>query len=146
MSIIIGGRLCRGFPNAMRNVSMRIRYSQRTHYDLTVNLMLRPFHKSYRCFAAKVDRESPSDNESIRDGSQKISNRKDKEVEPLPFLIEILPESARAYALLARVDKPIGTALLLWPCLWSTALAASQTTNVLGLPDPKLICLFTVGE
>lgn len=28
------------------------------------------------------------------------------------------------YLLLARLDKPIGTWLLLWPCAWSIAIAA----------------------
>ena len=29
-----------------------------------------------------------------------------------------LPHSVRPYALLARLDKPIGTWLLAWPCFW----------------------------
>jgi 4-hydroxybenzoate polyprenyltransferase len=29
-----------------------------------------------------------------------------------------LPEKVRPYALLARLDKPIGTWLLAWPCMW----------------------------
>lgn len=29
-----------------------------------------------------------------------------------------LPRSARPYAKLARLDKPIGTWLLAWPCMW----------------------------
>ena len=35
-----------------------------------------------------------------------------------------LPEAAVPYGELARWDRPIGTWLLLWPCLWSIALAA----------------------
>ena len=34
-----------------------------------------------------------------------------------------LPPSAWPYAQLARWDRPIGWQLLLWPCLWSSALA-----------------------
>jgi len=64
--------------------------------------------------------------------------------------VRMLPNSLRPYALLARVDKPIGTALLLWPCLWSTALAASQPGGgwdyLAGAPDPSLIALFTIGS
>jgi len=64
--------------------------------------------------------------------------------------VRMLPNSLRPYALLARVDKPIGTALLLWPCLWSTALAASQPGGgwdyLAGAPDPSLIALFTIGK
>jgi 4-hydroxybenzoate polyprenyltransferase len=54
---------------------------------------------------------------------------------------KVLPESLQPYARLARMDKPIGTWLLLWPCWWSTALAASPGT----LPDMSLLTLFGVG-
>jgi 4-hydroxybenzoate polyprenyltransferase len=39
------------------------------------------------------------------------------------------------------VDKQVGTLLLLWPCYWSTALAAPMNT----LPDPMLMCQFGLG-
>ena len=53
---------------------------------------------------------------------------------------EYLPLSVQPYARLARMDKPIGTFLLLWPCWWSTALAANHS-----LPDAKLLGLFGIG-
>ncbi len=37
--------------------------------------------------------------------------------------IGILPAVARPYASLMRIDRPIGTWLLFWPCAWSVALA-----------------------
>ena len=49
------------------------------------------------------------------------------------------PAATRPYLRLSRADRPIGTWLLLWPCAWSTALAAE------ALPDPKLLGLFTAG-
>lgn len=39
------------------------------------------------------------------------------------------------------MDKQVGTMLLLWPCIWSTALAAPLGS----LPDPMLLAQFTVG-
>lgn len=51
----------------------------------------------------------------------------------------LLPKWARPYARLLRLDRPIGIWLLLWPCLWSLALAAPQG------PDIGLILLFTFG-
>lgn len=51
----------------------------------------------------------------------------------------LLPRAWRPYARLARLDRPIGTWLLLWPCWWSLALAAK------GLPDPLLFVLFGIG-
>ena len=38
-------------------------------------------------------------------------------------LIGALPAAVRPYAALMRVDRPIGTWLLYWPCAWSVALA-----------------------
>ncbi len=49
------------------------------------------------------------------------------------------PSAARPYLRLARVDRPIGTWLLLLPCWWGAALAS------LGWPDPWLLFLFAVG-
>lgn len=50
-----------------------------------------------------------------------------------------LPAAARPYARLMRLDRPIGTWLLLLPCWWSIALAADRW------PDPWLMALFGVG-
>ena len=49
------------------------------------------------------------------------------------------PRSLRPYLRLARLDRPIGTWLLLWPCWWSIALAAERW------PDPVLLVLFGLG-
>ena len=38
-------------------------------------------------------------------------------------LIGALPQAMRPYASLMRVDRPIGTWLLYWPCAWGVALA-----------------------
>ncbi|KAJ8651505.1 4-hydroxybenzoate polyprenyl transferase [Lichtheimia ornata] len=38
--------------------------------------------------------------------------------------IDKLPEKWAPYAFLARIDKPIGTWLLFWPCAWSATMAA----------------------
>ena len=56
-------------------------------------------------------------------------------------LVESAPASVRPYLYLSRVDKPIGTMLLLWPCFWSTALAAGSS-----YPDPQLLLLFSTGS
>jgi 4-hydroxybenzoate polyprenyltransferase len=48
-------------------------------------------------------------------------------------------ERGLAYVQLARIDKPIGTLLLLWPTLWALWLAAD------GLPDLWALLVFVVG-
>jgi 4-hydroxybenzoate polyprenyltransferase len=55
------------------------------------------------------------------------------------WIDRLVPRPARPYLCLARVDRPIGTWLLLFPCWWSVALAAP------GWPDPWLLALFAVG-
>ena len=85
-------------------------------------------------------------------------------------LMKMMPSNAQLYAQLARFDKPIGTMLLLWPCLWSTALASganivnspalvsmeatgasiameSSATSLLSVAgDPSLLALFATGS
>ena len=45
----------------------------------------------------------------------------------------------QAYAYLIRLDKPIGSLLLLWPTLWALWLASS------GMPDLSTLFIFVVG-
>ncbi len=49
------------------------------------------------------------------------------------------PAALRPYARLARLDRPIGTWLLLFPCWWGIALAGE------AWPDWYLIALFGIG-
>jgi len=51
----------------------------------------------------------------------------------------LLPRWAEPYARLARLDRPIGTWLLLFPGWWGIALAAPRW------PDPLLLALFAIG-
>lgn len=59
------------------------------------------------------------------------------------------PAAARPYLRLMRADRPIGFWLLLWPCWWSTALAAEKSValfpNVVHFPNLLLLALFAVG-
>jgi 4-hydroxybenzoate polyprenyltransferase len=53
------------------------------------------------------------------------------------------PPWSRPYLRLSRLDRPIGSWLLLMPCWWSAALAAGVTGNLGQLP--LIIALFFVG-
>lgn len=48
-------------------------------------------------------------------------------------------QKLQTYAQLMRIDKPIGTLLLLWPTLWALWIAAQ------GFPDFSVLLVFTVG-
>ena len=53
------------------------------------------------------------------------------------------PQWSRPYLRLARLDRPIGSWLLLMPCWWSVALAAGVAGDVTSLPLD--VVLFLVG-
>ncbi len=55
------------------------------------------------------------------------------------WILRVAPAWSRPYLRLARMDRPIGTLLLLWPCWWSIAMATD------GWPSPLLLLLFAVG-
>ena len=48
-------------------------------------------------------------------------------------------ERLEQYYYLVRLDRPIGTLLLLWPALWALWIAGH------GKPDPLVLCVFLVG-
>ena len=50
-----------------------------------------------------------------------------------------LARRATEYARLMRLDKPIGTWLLLWPALWALWVAGA------GRPEPRVLIVFVVG-
>ncbi len=53
--------------------------------------------------------------------------------------VERLPEPWRACVQLTRIDRPIGSLLLLWPTLAALWIAAE------GSPSPLLLLVFTIG-
>jgi len=62
------------------------------------------------------------------------------------------PENFKPYFKLARFDRPIGSWLLFWPCWWSLALAAGETSvfrwpvlHAPPWPDPVMLALFLIG-
>ena len=66
------------------------------------------------------------------------------------WVYRVLPRALWPYAQLARWDRPIGWQLLMWPCWWSAALAASayaRPGDALStlLPSPWHLVLFLIG-
>ena len=58
------------------------------------------------------------------------------------WTLRLAPAPVRPYLRLIRLDRPIGTWLLLFPCWWSLTLAAAASG---GWPDPWLLALFALG-
>lgn len=70
------------------------------------------------------------------DTSDKLRSRRVEEKETRTWQQKISP-----YARLMRIDRPIGSWLLFWPCGWSIALSAPAGC----WPDPMMLGLFGVG-
>ena len=56
------------------------------------------------------------------------NNNTEQQQPQIPFLLKLTPKQLHPYAYLARIDKPIGTMLLLYPCWWSIAIASGNAT------------------
>ncbi|XP_032680687.1 4-hydroxybenzoate polyprenyltransferase, mitochondrial [Odontomachus brunneus] len=57
-------------------------------------------------------------------------------------LVNNASPKVQPYMKLIRMDKPIGSWLLFWPCGWSIAMATPAGT----LPDPYMLLLFGIGS
>jgi len=64
-----------------------------------------------------------------------------REFKVAPKLVSNFPSPVQPFLRLARLDKPIGTWLLFWPCGWSLCLA----TPAGQLPDLSMLAIFGVG-
>ncbi|XVF44533.1 hypothetical protein PTKIN_Ptkin02bG0131800 [Pterospermum kingtungense] len=82
-----------------------------------------------------------STSSGVADSSNKGSNNNKNVAEVRSWIEVYLPRAIQPYAKLARLDKPIGTWLLAWPCMWSITLASPPG----HLPDFKMMALFGCG-
>lgn len=110
-------------------------------YGRDRNTSSSPYARTWRSFAASAS--------SKEEDRRAVSNRGGfaASEDPAPeasntWVENVLPSSMVPYAKLIRLDRPIGTALLAWPCFWSIALAAP----VGALPDVGLLATFGVGS
>ena len=73
---------------------------------------------------------------AVREFSSQVRNKENK---PNKRLLQTVMKSP--YARLMRIDRPIGSWLLFWPCGWSIALSAPAGC----WPDPLMLALFGTG-
>lgn len=101
---------------------------------------------THRTFASSTiplasSTSSTSDGEKREEDEGGLSERATAPEAENTWVDRALPSSAVPYAKLVRLDRPIGSALLAWPCFWSIALAADPGS----LPDATTLGLFGVG-
>lgn len=75
-----------------------------------------------------------------------MNNETHSDIKPQSFILRALPLNLRPYALLARLDRPVGVWLLLLPGWWGLVLGAHAGAG--GLMTPRLwglMALFAAG-
>ena len=85
------------------------------------------------------EREGPAPKAWEGEGPADARAADPSDIRPDDWVERRLPVWARPYARLARLDRPIGTWLLLFPGWWGIALAGRRW------PDPVLLALFALG-
>ncbi len=83
------------------------------------------------------EREGPAQREGEGEAAARCADPSD--IHQGDWVERYLPAWARPYARLARLDRPIGTWLLLFPGWWGIAIASPRS------PDPLLLLLFAIG-
>ncbi len=78
----------------------------------------------------------------MNDGAQRRANASD--IPRAGWVDRLAPAPLHPWIRLARLDRPIGTWLLLLPCWWSVALASAARPGP-GWPEPLLLLLFAIG-
>lgn len=78
----------------------------------------------------------------MKDTAKSTAKRTASDSPPDHWIDHILPPYFRPYARLARIDRPIGTWLLLLPCWWGSALA---TAAEMQGPNLWHFMLFSIG-
>ncbi len=84
-----------------------------------------------------IDQSKPALDADTRPGPTSRSD-----IRASHWTLRLSPARARPYLRLIRIDRSIGTWLLLFPCWWSLSLAAAAQGR---LPDWRLLALFAVG-
>lgn len=121
-----------------------IRLALRPHYAARTTLRsLKPLHLACRLqltrslLAIRVSSTSAHDTNRTHTPPPPVPS-------PPPTWVDRLPQKARPYFYLTRIDKPIGTLLLFYPCAWSITMASFALQVPVTTPL-KYISLFGLG-
>src|SRR5260370_33510801 len=103
---------------------------------LPVPSLTRPRKRGREGWGQSEERDGPAQRES----EGELAARSDSsDIHQNDWVVRRLPARLQPYARLARLDRPIGTWLLLLPGWWGIALASQRW------PDPLLLVLFASG-
>ena len=93
----------------------------------------------------RTEKHHPGDRKFLHDriqSSKALQIPQTRHISLASILVSKTSPSIQPYLKLSRMDKPIGSWLLFWPCGWSACLASPAGQ----LPDLQLIALFGLGS
>ncbi|XP_046486509.1 4-hydroxybenzoate polyprenyltransferase, mitochondrial isoform X3 [Neodiprion pinetum] len=125
--MLVPGR-CRVVPSLTRLLRCSVRSSHKNWFKLQA-VSYCPCQQIHTSYFLNIEKD---DND--------ISQAK-RRVSLAATLVNKSPISIQPYMRLMRIDKPIGSWLLFWPCGWSIALSAPPGM----IPDPQMLALFWLG-
>ena len=74
-----------------------------------------------------------------------MTTAKNTDIKTEHIIFRKTPPALHPYLLLARLDRPVGTWLLLWPCWWSMTLAAGGVDGISLIPLGYVFCMTLFG-
>jgi len=138
-------RVCRGLISPA--ASLRARYGSRAPRSALPFCREAVARRCARAGGADIAPRWSSSGGGAAPGGPTPSSRSSSEEEQLfqdrslTWVDTRCAPALQPYLKLMRIDRPIGTWLLLWPCWWSIALAGPAG----ALPDAHLMALFGAG-
>ncbi|XP_004521207.1 4-hydroxybenzoate polyprenyltransferase, mitochondrial [Ceratitis capitata] len=111
-----------------------------TNFPLKKSIAVRTLHDNVNRYASN-DNKKRQLTDTVKTQTFASSDKLDSQVSRTEMPKQSMREAFSPYCRLMRLDRPIGTYLLFWPCGWSIALSA----NAGCWPDWKMLGLFATG-
>ncbi|XP_046624236.1 4-hydroxybenzoate polyprenyltransferase, mitochondrial isoform X2 [Neodiprion virginianus] len=129
--MLVPGR-CRVVPSLTRLLRCSVRSSHKNWFKLQA-VSYCPCQQIHTSYFLNIKKEYKKFDNDILQAKRRVSLA--------ATLVNKSPVSIQPYMRLMRIDKPIGSWLLFWPCGWSIALSALPGM----IPDPQMLALFGLG-
>lgn len=122
------------------NVLKRTPLSLKNYFAIKTSSVNKNFH-TVNEEKSKTNRKTNAYMKSVDNLSSRLDYEQIVSPNWLEKIVNNSPQKLQPYMKLMRIDKPIGSCLLFWPCSWSIAMAAAPGT----IPDIEMLSLFGLG-
>lgn len=149
--------MCQSLPRLHQLLKMNLgrhtRYKRWKIFNMKVYNCTRIHTTSFLCNNNELDKKFNGNNvhgrsntgwylEKCINSNKSMNLNQERHLSLAARIVESSPTNIQPYMKLMRIDKPIGSWLLFWPCSWSIAMA---TPSHVLLPDINMLLLFGFG-